>query len=146
MTQVEALAKGSSVCRAEQVDSVSRAMKLIPRSADYSREVRLLSAGEVFTMGLSEDTGTAPNTSQHCRNPKVGRASAPAVFHKNKRPPFGVSARLSDREHEQGMPRVWTITKSPRGCGLTIEADRCKQTSLCAAASADNPDLTSTFA
>src|SRR5580658_8079630 len=82
-------------------------------------------------MGLSENAGTAPNTLQHCRNPKVGRASAPAVVHEDKRPAFGLLARLSDREHEQGIPGVWTITESSRGNGLTKEADRRKQALLC---------------
>jgi hypothetical protein len=92
---------------------------------------RTASAGEIFAMGLSEDTGTVPSTLQHCRNPKVGGASAPAVFHKEKRPAFGLLGRLSDRKHEQGMPGVWTTTKPSCINGLTIDADRCKQTLFC---------------
>src|ERR1035437_6729121 len=38
---------------------------------------RTASAGEIFTMRLSEDTGKVPNTLQHCREPKGGGGSAP---------------------------------------------------------------------
>jgi len=65
-----------------------------------AEKVGFSSAGEIFTMGLSDAAGTAPNALQHCRNPKVGRASAPAVVHKDKRPTFSLPARLSDREHK----------------------------------------------
>jgi hypothetical protein len=82
-------------------------------------------------VGPNVEAGTGPDTLQHCRNPKVGRALAPAFIQEDKRPVFALPTRLSDREHEQGMPGVWAITKSPCGNRLTIDTDRCEQTLLC---------------